>query len=710
MLKCVFKTIALLSVLTKAQFEQELSQCQELEAKMEGLDLSKCSVGLEECILGAFDAGAQGCNSCIKVSGDFQQESNCGCIECIVSALNSKCLASHCVADGKNTVILKKMNEQLHKSSGLSNAGTGAGAAAANSHELHYFVDEKNDQILRPLLSLEKKRLVQNFLVGAKYHFGSGSALQKRGFPCDKVDCAKLDKILPQGDQVYDASFWDSLKSKKGGKGKEEDKEDDKEDEPSSTTCTSEPVETTKDDDDDSEEKVITNVLECDEGCTTTYVATSYKPKKKLMTTWKPVEVTITETLPAGKGKGKVVTKTETETATATETETELAVETKTKTQTATSTTTATQKTTETKTHNDVKTKTHTKWEKYLNVTLTETEEKPLTKTVFKHSKTTVTETNVEEKTKTRFKHDVTTVTETDFEVTTKTKFKHDVTTFTETELEETTKTVKVAKVTTTEWKKKVKLETSTTTTTQGQLIPTTATVTSIVVSLITVTAAAPANQAAATRARLPALSGIGFGVFNAENGTQTDYVTGYSTSENCGGANKTSTELPASTSCDDDIKNGTLENGNDSKSSKEGTFESSSSTNTNATKSWVISCIAALAGIVFVFAISEDRGNAAGVQDMINAQGFNPSDSDGDEDEDDEDKYDTSNEGAEYSSSKRAAYSAGKHGVLEFEADELIDSDIRQLLNASIPSVNETKEHLATRLVDDPIKGIAVV
>ncbi|CDO94510.1 unnamed protein product [Kluyveromyces dobzhanskii CBS 2104] len=527
MLKLIWLVSTIWVAFVAAQFEQEISQCKELETRIGALDLSQCAAGLDQCILATFDMQNESCAACVRVSGNLQTESNCGCLECIISSLNAKCFSAYCPSSGVSNIVLQQLDEELTKNKGVEIP------TVVDNTELRYFVDS-NENVHRPLFDLEKQRLIRNFLTFAKYQLQNVwvAGVEKREFPCDQVDCERLDALIDEnGDEVHDAKFWEKLKKLKEKKGRYKD-----------------------DDVDDDDEGPCP-----DDGCTTTYVSTSYKPKKRIMTSWKPIKITITETLTGENCKGKVITKTLWETETETET--------------------------------DWETTTQWKWKKEHTVTATQTTATPVTKVIYKHDKATVTET--------------------EFEVSTRTKYKHDKATVTETELEEVTMTKKIAVDTTTitKWKTETETETEwdTTTKVKKKTIPTTLTETTTSTSPTTITETT-AITTTASKAKMPLLSGLGFDLLNVDNpqnDSGTDYIVGYTTAKISNVSNKTNSTIKVP------LTNFTgyspSENNSYNSSTKE-TFESSSSTSTDATKSWIISSIAALVGIVFIFTMTEAK------------------------------------------------------------------------------------------------------
>lgn len=58
---------------------------------------------------------------------------------------------------------------------------------------------------------------------------------------------------------------------------------------------------------------------------------------------------------------------------------------------------------------------------------------------------------------------------------------------------------------------------------------------------------------------------------------------------------------------------------------------------------------------------------------------------------------------------SENSSVTISKVSDFEMDTEDLIDSDIRKLLNNSIPHAGSTKENLASQLVEDPLGIIEV-
>lgn len=594
-------TAALFASFGACQFEQQISQCKELEHKIQSLDLSKCSEGLEQCLVTNFSKPKDSCNVCVRVSGDLQTEENCDCIECIINVLHSTCFPQFCSDNEASKMILEHLNEEI-----VEYAKTATPVVVENK-ELQYFVDginnDDDDQIRRVIFDKERQELIHSFLANSKYHVGPALRMQKRDFPCDQVDCERLDALIDeQTDEVQDAKFWRKKK-------KEPEPEPEPED-----GCG-------------------------DDVCTTTYVSTSYKPKKRIMTSWKPIKITITETLTGEGCNGKVITKTLWDTETQTETQTE------------------------TETHTETK----WKWKKEHTITATATSSVPVTKIIFKHDKATVTET--------------------EFEVSTKTKFKHDKATVTETELEEVTKTKKIAVDTTTMVKWKTETEWDTTTKIKKKTIPTTITsTTSTTKTKTTTVSTVSVTTTTASKAKMPLLSGLGFDLLNADSIEKPlEYIVGYTTS---GVSNSTTNDLKNSLdesavrstneSTSLNSTNSTTTYSNDTETLTD-EFESSSSMATDASKSWIVSTIAASVGLLVIFGLSEG-GHTKSKGKNIETQS---------------------------TSEKEEQDGGALDSDFEMDTEEFIDSDIHDLITVAVPHAEKTKRQMAAEFVDDPLKNI---
>ncbi|CCF57998.1 hypothetical protein KAFR_0D03500 [Kazachstania africana CBS 2517] len=303
---------------------------------------------------------------------------------------------------------------------------------------------------------------------------------------------------------------------------------------------------------------------------TTTEYITTYIPKERTTTKWKPIVVESVQVIDKCSGKKKTTTIWDVETITDTEVETQIHTQihnqTKTQISTATKTKTATETETETEieteTETEIKRKTATAYETE-TATATETETETETERYFHHVTkyediTTTTDYNIVTKTdydtitKRRIKYRpiYKTVTETDYTATTRIKYKHGYVTETETELEQTTLTLKMGHTvtktqsiehtttdTTTKYKPKKKLVTVTVTkpSTQTQTATVTATTTKIKkkwrpVGIVTVTVTVTVTTKVVGNMQLPLpkfpmMSIIRMGALNGSDDTSIPYV-----------------------------------------------------------------------------------------------------------------------------------------------------------------------------------------
>lgn len=388
--------------------------------------LSSCDSKINECISNNFVKQFDFCQACVAVdSTDLKDVNNCLCVQCGLKALVDDCFKDHCT-DKSQLVTLNRLLDGFSTKRPKFNV---AEMPTVENPPLGYFDSEDGTGKYRNLLSFERKSLVQTIV-----------------YLLQPIDETSTD---------VDAQFW--WKKRNNRKHKDEEKDN-------------------SGDDPGIEEGFKPPLI-----YTTTDTYTTYIPKEKTYTTWKPKTIETTVIIDQCEGKRSVTT---------------------------------------------------------IADTLYITDYDTIYTTDYDVSTTTEYNTKYIKKLKTKYLHDYVTFTETDFDLITKTKYKHDFITTTETEIEPSTRIIKVGKTTKTvsvpatvtqtktntetKYKFKLKRKVKVTTSTTVKIESKTATITTIktkkrwIPRTTTVTAVSLATTTVNGMPLVPMLSGIKFGLYDA--------------------------------------------------------------------------------------------------------------------------------------------------------------------------------------------------